>query len=248
MHYLPMGEGTEKLEERLNGILPVGTRVLRLDRDSAGRPGALEGILRAFGRGEAEVLVGTQMLSKGHHFPRVSLAVAADGDLGLNMLDYSAVERTFQLILQVSGRAGRGERPSRVIIQTRDPEHYCWEYALKNDYDGFYRQELERRRKRRYPPFVRLALIRIAYPMSWEEGPKLLAVFSEKLQAAGQVLDVSVLGPAPAPYPVRESKYRFQCLLKGSDWQHIRGVYNAAAAHMPAGTKLRLSLDLDPAG
>lgn len=247
MHYLPMGEGTEKLEERLASELRPGTRVLRLDRDSAGRPGSMEDILEAFGRGEAEVLVGTQMLSKGHHFPRVSLAVVADGDMGLNSLDYNAAERTFQLVVQSSGRAGRGEKPGRVIIQTRDPSHYCWEYILANDYEGFYRRELERRRKRRYPPFTRLALLRISYPLGWPQGRRILDRLAEALQKAGKELEVTVLGPAPAPFPMRERRLRFQCLLKGQDWQKIRGVYNAAASLAPSGPELRLSLDIDPA-
>lgn len=247
MHYLPMGEGTQKLEERLMGELKPSVRVLRLDRDSTSRPGSMEDILESFGRGEAEVLVGTQMLSKGHHFPRVSLAIVADGDMGLNSLDYNAAERTFQLIVQASGRSGRGETPGRVVIQTRDPGHYCWEYILNNDYEGFYHRELERREKRRYPPFVRLALMRISYPLGWDQGPVILQRLSEALQKAGKELGVAVLGPAPAPFPMRERRLRYQCLFKGQDWQKIRGVYNAAASLVPQGPQMRVSLDIDPA-
>lgn len=243
--FLPLGEGTEKLEERLQSLLPPGTRVLRLDRDSTGRPGDLENILRAFGRGEAEVLVGTQMLSKGHHFPRVTLVILADGDQGLNMPDYNAAERTFQLLVQASGRSGRGELPGRVIIQTRDPGHYCWEFVKNNDYEGFYRQELDRRELRRYPPFVRLALLRLSFLPAWAEGHARLAELGRKLKAAGRDLGVEVLGPAPAPHQMREGRLRYQCLLKGQDWKAIRGVY-AALEHVPGG-QLRISLDIDPA-
>jgi primosomal protein N' (replication factor Y) len=246
INYLPLGEGTEKLEEDLRLSLPPGRRVLRLDRDSTGRPGAMEDILQSFGRGEAEVLVGTQMLSKGHHFPQVTLVIVADGDLGLNMLDYTATERTFQLVMQAAGRAGRGEKPGRVLIQTRDPGHYCWEYVLKSDYAGFYRQELERRRKLLYPPFVCLALIRINYPVGRPGGEEALRRAGEKLQSAGKSLGVSVLGPAPAPFPVRERALRFQCLLKGLDWRSIRGVYNALALDPFFSSRLELSLDVDP--
>ncbi|MDR2503933.1 MAG: primosomal protein N' [Deltaproteobacteria bacterium] len=248
MTYLPMGEGTEKLEESLNSSLPVGTRVLRLDRDSAARSGAPEEILSAFGRGEADVLVGTQMLSKGHHFPRVSLVIVADGDLGLNMLDYNAAERVFQLIMQAAGRSGRGDTPGRVIIQTRDPGHYCWAYVLTNDYEGFYRQELERRRRRLYPPFTRLAMLRLSYPRTWIAGAVLLSKLAEKLQAAAASLGVTMLGPAPAPHPLRENRLRFQCLLKSQSWQDMRTVYAAAAGSIPPSSPFHLTLDLDPAG
>lgn len=247
LRYLPLGEGTEKLEEQLRAALPAGARVLRLDRDSAGRPGAAEAILRSFSRGEAEVLVGTQMLSKGHHFPGVTLCVAANGDLGLNMLNYNATERVFQLIMQAAGRSGRGEKPGRVIIQSRSPDHYCWEYARRHDYEGFYREELEKRRRSAYPPFVRLALVRVSFPLSWPQGESLLPLLGEKMRAAGSSLGVRVLGPAPSPHPLRGRARRFHCLLKGKDWESVRGVYSAASALPQLSSRLRLSLDIDPA-
>ncbi|MCL1888992.1 MAG: primosomal protein N' [Desulfovibrionaceae bacterium] len=247
-NYLPLGQGTEKLEEQLNFSLPPGARILRLDRDSAAHPGGQEEILHAFAQGRAEVLVGTQMISKGHHFPRVTLSIVADGDLGLNMLDYNAAERTFQLILQTAGRSGRGEAPGRVIVQTRDPSHYCWHYILAHDYPGFYREELERRRRRHYPPFCRMALIRLNYPRDWDGGERILQRLSEKIRQAGEALEVTALGPAPAPRPLREKRLRFHCLLKGRDWQSLRAVYRAAATALPPSSPCRLSLDLDPAG
>ena len=169
MNFLPLGEGTERLAERLSVL--AGRPVLRLDRDSTRRPGRMEEILAAFARQEAPILVGTQMLSKGHHFPQVTLAVVADGDLGLNLPDYRAAERTFQLLVQSAGRAGRGEKPGRVLIQTRDVSHYCWQYVQAGDYEGFYAAELARRRLRRYPPFVRLALIRMSFSVEEKTGP-----------------------------------------------------------------------------
>jgi primosomal protein N' (replication factor Y) len=243
-HFLPLGEGTEKLEETLPGILPVGSRVLRLDRDSTSRTGSMESILRAFGQGEADVLIGTQMLSKGHHFPQVTLAVVADGDLGLSMPDYNAAERTFQLLLQTSGRSGRGERPGRVIVQTRDLRHYCWEYVKNNDYEGFYRHELALRQRHNYPPFVRLALVRFGFQQSFVEGHKLMADLSHKMQELGNRSGVTVLGPAPAPIQMKERTLRFQCLLKGSDWKAIRGVY--AGIMQARSAQLQISLDIDP--
>jgi len=144
-NFIPMGEGTERLEEYIDGILPEGTRVLRLDRDATRRQERLEEILGAFGKGEAQVLVGTQMISKGHHFPKVTLVVVSDGDLGLNLPDYRSGERTFQLLVQVAGRAGRGESPGKVFIQTRNPKHPIWNEVLSGDYQAFFEREIGRR-------------------------------------------------------------------------------------------------------
>ncbi|MDL2272245.1 primosomal protein N', partial [Desulfovibrio sp. OttesenSCG-928-I05] len=226
--FVPMGEGTEKLEESLLPFLPVGSRILRLDRDSTRRPGRMEEILAAFGRGEASVLVGTQMLSKGHHFPNVTLVVAADADLGLNLPDYRAAERSFQLVLQAAGRSGRGEKPGEVLIQTRDPGHYCWEFVRGNDYEGFYAQEVALRERRRYPPFVRLALIRLSFPMDWNEGMARLEKVAEAIRGTGKARGVSVLGPAPAPLSMIKGMRRFHCLLKSDNWVALRDIYGAA--------------------
>lgn len=254
MHYLPMGEGTERLEERLAGeelagVLPPGGRVLRLDRDSTRRPGRMEEILAAFARQEAQVLVGTQMLSKGHHFPHVTLALIADGDLGLNLPDYRAAERTFQLLVQSAGRAGRGEKPGRVLVQTRDTRHYCWEYVERADYTGFYEREIALREKRRYPPFVKLALVRISFVAEWKEGPALLHALAGALRQAGRENGVAVLGPAPAPLARLQGRLRYQCLMKAEDWQAVRAAYGRALrGAVPGGAlkELRVSLDLDP--
>lgn len=259
LNFLPMGEGTERLEENLAshllaGVLPPGGRVLRLDRDSTRRPGRMEEILEQFARGESQVLVGTQMLSKGHHFPNVTLALIADGDLGLNLPDYRAAERTFQLLLQSAGRAGRGEKPGRVLIQTRDTKHYCWKFVESADYDGFYEHEIGLREKRRYPPFVKLALVRISFTQGWQEGPLLLESFATALKTAGREQGVMMLGPAPAPLARLQGKIRFQCLLKASDWRAVRSTYGQACRVIPAsvnrgkenGQEWRASLDLDP--
>ena len=246
LHFLAMTEGTEKLEETLAAALGGQGRVLRLDRDTTRRPGRLEEILGQFARGEADILVGTQMLSKGHHFPRVTLAVVADADLGLNMPDYRAAERTFQLLLQSAGRAGRGEAPGEVIIQTRLPGHYCWKFLQHNDYAGFFAQEIAKREMRRYPPFVRLALIRISFPQNWPEGLKSLNAIGAAVKEGGREKNVAVLGPAPAPIGLLRGQKRYQCLLKAATWREIRELYAKVSVCLPGSSKLRLSLDLDP--
>lgn len=245
LDFLPMGEGTEKLEENLRAVLPPGSGVLRLDRDSTRRPGRMEAILADFAAQKAVVLVGTQMLSKGHHFPEVTLAIVADADLGLNLPDYRAAERTFQLLLQSAGRAGRGDKPGEVIVQTRDPAHYCWEFVRNGDYEGFFDREIALRERRRYPPFVRLALVRISYAADDENGAAAVAALGAQLRQAARRLGVTLLGPAPAPLPFLKGRKRWHCLVKGDDWPALRSLYSAALEAAKK-TPLRLKLDLDP--
>ena len=246
LHFLAMTEGTEKLEETLGAVLGEKGRVLRLDRDTTRRPGRMEEILAAFAAGEADILVGTQMLSKGHHFPKVTLAVVADADLGLNLPDYRAAERTFQLLLQSAGRAGRGDAPGEVIVQTRTPGHYCWKFLQNNNYTGFFEQEIAKRDVRRYPPFVRLALIRLSFPQNWPQGLAALNAVGAAIKEGGRECGVSVLGPAPAPIGLLRGQKRYQCLLKAATWREIRELYARASLQVPGNSKLRLSLDLDP--
>lgn len=246
MHFLPMGEGTERLAETLTALAQPDKRVLRLDRDTTRRPGRMEEILQSFARGEAHILVGTQMLSKGHHFPGVTLALIADGDVGLNLPDYRAAERTFQLLVQASGRAGRGERPGKVIIQTRDVNHYCWKHVIRGDFEGFYAEEMARRKARRYPPFVRLGLVRINFAMDYARGPAELNIAGEAMRSEARRLGVTVLGPAPAPLPLLRGRRRFHCLIKGDDWPNIRAIYSAAVESAGNSSELRFFLDLDP--
>jgi primosomal protein N' (replication factor Y) len=205
----------------------------------------MEEILAAFARQEAQILVGTQMLSKGHHFPQVTLALVADGDLGLNLPDYRAAERTFQLLVQSAGRAGRGGQAGEVLIQTRDCSHYCWNFVLRGDYEGFYRAEIARREQRRYPPFVRLALVRLSFDASREDATAEVSRLGQTLRSAGRALGVAVLGPAPAPIPMLRGRKRFHCLLKAPDWPAIRAAYAAALDGVNENT-LRAALDLDP--
>lgn len=243
-NYLPMGSGTEKLVESLP-YLANGAAVLRLDRDSTRRPGHMESILQAFARQEAPILVGTQMLSKGHHFPNVTLAVVADADLGLNLPDYRAAERTFQLLVQSSGRAGRGLKPGQVLIQTRNTGHYCWEFVKNCDYEGFYAAELARREKRRYPPFTLLGLLRMSHTLDCPAAPAVYAAMSRHIRERCRALQLTALGPAPAPMALLRGRRRFHCLLKGQQWQAMRQLFQELLG-MTDKNILRISLDLDP--
>ncbi|MFO8031442.1 MAG: primosomal protein N' [Desulfohalobiaceae bacterium] len=244
--FLPIREGTEQVEEYLAARLDPSTPVLRLDRDSTRRKGSMERILEDFSARKAQVLVGTQMCSKGHHFPEVTLVLVLDGDVGLNLPDYRATERTFQLLLQVSGRAGRGDKPGQVLIQTRNPNHYCWQYIQKSDYHGFFQAELQKRNRLNYPPFSKLALLRFSYPAKWQQGEQKVQELGSLLRSRGKSYQVQVLGPAPAPLSRVRDRLRLQCLLKGGSWTAIRGLAREALQQAEPASKLRISLDLDP--
>ncbi|WP_459853273.1 replication restart helicase PriA [Humidesulfovibrio idahonensis] len=246
VQFVPMGDGTERLEEYFAQTLGHDVSVLRMDRDSARRQERLDEILRRFAAGEAQVLVGTQMLSKGHHFPGVTLVVVANADMGLNLPDYRASERTFQLLVQVSGRAGRGEKPGCVLIQTRNPAHPFWNFVLKADYAGFYEREIASRQRFRYPPFTRLALLRLSCPADTDHQGQMLAAFGKNLREAARPLGVDVLGPAPAPLSQLKARKRFNCLLKCQDWQPIRSLFAALSRQGATPEAFRLELDLDP--
>ncbi|MDP2848643.1 MAG: primosomal protein N' [Humidesulfovibrio sp.] len=244
--FVPMGDGTERIEEYFQQTLGHKVSVLRMDRDSARRQERLDEILRRFAAGEAQVLVGTQMLSKGHHFPGVTLVVVANADMGLNLPDYRAAERTFQLLVQVSGRAGRGEKSGQVLIQTRNPAHPFWHFVLGADYAGFYEREIAQRQRFRYPPFTRLALLRLSCPVDAEHLQQCLQAFGKTLRETAKPLGVDVLGPAPAPLAQLKGRKRFNCLLKCSDWQSIRSLYSALSRAGAVPKAFRLELDLDP--
>jgi primosomal protein N' (replication factor Y) len=149
------------------------------------------------------------------------------------------------LLVQSGGRAGRGEKPGRVLIQTRDTNHYCWQHIQSGDYAAFYADEIKRRRLRRYPPFVCLALLRVSFTVDDANGPPALGSFAADIRARARELDVQALGPAPAPLPILRGRRRFHCLLKADGWQSIRRLYFDAKAHKTSRT-LRLFLDLDP--
>ncbi|MCB1037270.1 MAG: primosomal protein N', partial [Acidobacteria bacterium] len=154
----PIGAGTERLEEQFQEIFPFAT-VDVLDRDATRRPGGAAAVLERFGQGKTQVLIGTQMVSKGHHFPRVALTAVMSADTYLSFPDFRAVERTYNLLVQLAGRAGRGERPGKVVIQTYHPDHYAIRAALRHDDEAFAAEEMRFRRTFHYPPFTRLVQV-----------------------------------------------------------------------------------------
>ena len=244
--FVPISEGTEQVEEFLSSYLDPGTGILRLDRDNTKRQGSMEEILDSFSKGNASVMVGTQMCSKGHHFPNVTLVVVLDGDVGLNLPDYRATEKTFQLLTQVSGRAGRGDKAGKVLIQTYNPNHYCWRYIVDSDYEGFFNQEIKVREKYKYPPFIKLALLRMNFPVGWSRGMEYIQDISKRLRHLARNSNVQVLGPAPSPLRQLRGRTRYQCLLKSPDWKEIRSLCSEFLYKYASNSKFRISLDLDP--
>ena len=245
---VPVGFGTERVEEEARLLLPAA-RIARLDSDTAADRKVFLKLLRAMHDREIDVLVGTQMIAKGHHFPHVTLVGVVWADGGLNMPDFRAAEKTFQLITQVTGRAGRGEAPGRVIIQTMRPDHYSIRLAQQHRYEELYRQELELRRNPAFPPFVRLVALHIQGEREEEvrQGAQRLAGFcreeKKRLQAG-----VEILGPAPAPLEKLNRNYRWQILLKAADLDQLHTLCRQLQEHrselVPA--SCRLIIDVDP--
>lgn len=189
-----------------------------MDADTTRRKDGYEKILSSFAAGEADVLVGTQMIVKGHDFPGVTLMGILAADMSLNAGDYRAGERTFQLITQAAGRAGRGERPGEVVIQTYQPEHYSIQHAAAQDYDGFYEEEILYRRLLAYPPAAHILAVQIG-SLSQEEGERLAARLAGLVQEEGMLPEGSYLiGPAPASIGKLNDIYRFVIYVKSPDY------------------------------
>lgn len=241
-----VGEGTEQIEEMLTQLFPA-LRVARIDRDTTARRRVFEQTLSDFSDGKIDMLVGTQMLAKGHDFPNVTLVGVVSVDAGLALPDFRSAERTFQLITQVAGRAGRGDRPGQVLIQTYHPYHYALRHACAQDYEGFYNEEIHYRENHSYPPFVALGSVLV-------HGPDLGRVRNDSLElrkqldAANEQRRCRILGPAPAPLARLKGEHRFQLLLKSRSRRHLREVADAALkAVAENGVNLRsVNLEIDP--
>ncbi len=246
------GIGTEKVEAEVKRLFPEA-RVARLDRDVAPHSGRGVRILEDFAAGRLDILVGTQMITKGHHFPRVTLVGAIAADLSLFFPEYHAGERTFQLLAQVAGRAGRGEAPGRVLIQTYHPDHYVFSTIKAQDYEAFYEAEIAARRELGYPPFTRLALVRLSGPdeaIVSRQARRLAETLRRAVKQEHELAPlVRVLGPAPAGLAKLKGRFRWQLLIKSygrppllATLRHVRRLWSP-----PPRSKIDLTLDIDPA-
>ncbi|HEX7180372.1 MAG TPA: primosomal protein N' [Thermoanaerobaculia bacterium] len=237
----PVGAGTERVEETFRELFPEAT-VDVLDRDTARRAGGLTAVLERFERGEVQVLIGTQMVSKGHHFPGVSLTAVLAADAYLGFPDFRAVERTYNLLTQVAGRAGRGERPGRVVIQTYHPDHYAIQAALRQDDEGFAREEMRFRRVFHYPPYTRMVQL-LVRDKNRERGWSTISELAADLSAHPLSRSARVTGPAPAPLERLRGQWRFQLLVRSAAGRDLHRMLQQV---LPKNPPYDLVIDVDP--
>lgn len=239
------GIGTERVEEETRNAFPQA-RVLRMDRDTTSRKGAHADILASFRHGEADILVGTQMIAKGLDFPRVTLVGVISADTSLNMPDFRAPERTFQMLSQVSGRAGRGVDPGEVVIQSFDPDHYSVAFAVEHDYRGFYNQELEYRAEVGYPPYSAQVGF-ISQDVDDNAARRRMTEMQKALVEEARLADVviSISSPAPAPLSKLRGLYRWQVVCRSKDRDGMHGVIGVVLSLIPALRK-SITVDVDP--
>lgn len=245
-HIRYFGTGTQKVEEELGKILPEA-RVIRMDVDTTSKKGAHEKLLTDFGEGKADILLGTQMIAKGLDFPKITLVGVLSADTMLHIPDFRSSEKTFQLLTQVSGRAGRHELTGEVIVQTYTPEHYSIQFAAQQDYDLYYEREMQIRKLHHYPPFYYISLITVSHE-------NLMKVVSVTEKITGYIRhslspEAIVLGPVASPIPRIKNRYRYQCLIKykrepqlGRAIKTILDQYQ----HESATTGLTISTDVNP--
>ena len=243
---MPVGQGTERVEETLSRLFPAAP-LARMDRDSVSSRGAMEEVLQSVLSGAAKILIGTQMLTKGHHFPDVSLVVILDADQGLFATDYRATERLAQMITQVAGRAGRAARAGEVLIQTQFPDHPLLHRLIDAGYDGFAADALLERRAASWPPYSRLALLRA----DARDAGVVTGFLTAAAGAAASLLrrDVKLLGPATALIARRADRHRAHLLLEAgarAALQHFLRDWLPRVEALPAKKGLRWSIDVDP--
>jgi primosomal protein N' (replication factor Y) len=240
------GRGTQRLEAEVRTRFP-GVVCLRMDTDSMRRPGSHDRALADFRAGKVRILLGTQMIAKGLDFPEVTLVGVVNADTALHFPDFRAAERTFQLVAQVAGRTGRGEKGGRVLVQTFNPEHPAIQAAVRHDYLAFAGGELPIREMFSYPPFTSMVRLLVRGPVL-EAAAEFAARIAEKLSAAlaRKQTVARVLGPAPAPFKKLRGKYRFQIQVQGPEGERLREAVAEATADLKPPEGIQWIADVDP--
>ena len=247
-----LGLGTEKLESMTASIFPKA-RIARMDRDTTKRKGSIIKLLKGLKNKTTDILIGTQMVAKGHDFPNITLVGIICADLSLSFPDFRAGERTYQLLAQVSGRAGRGNRPGRVVLQTYNPEHFSIAAAGQQDFIAFYRQEIGYRKALNYPPFSRMIQLKISGrdAMVTENHARLLGDLCRVLKTkdSGYHQSVEIMGPIEASLTRIAGRYRWQVLLKGLNAKFLHQFINQLLFENPsifANQSVQVTIDVDP--
>ena len=243
---LPVGHGTERIEESLRQHFP-DTDIIRIDRDSTRRKGQLQSLLHKISSGKRQILLGTQMLAKGHHLPNVTLVAIISADQGLFSIDFRASERLGQMVIQVAGRAGRADKPGEVLIQTLHPENPLLQTLLHHDYALFARQLLAERKATHLPPYRYMAILRA--DATTREMPMTFLQSVAQLAASWPIEQVEVMGPIPAAMERRAGRYRSMLVIQSIDRKPLHRVLASLAQQidaLPLGRKVRWSLDIDP--
>lgn len=237
-----LGVGTEKVEEELNKLFPE-TRILRMDFDTTSRKGMHEKMIKAFKNHEYDILLGTQIVSKGLDFDNVTLVGVINADTSLNIPDFRSSETTFSLLAQVAGRAGRSDKEGEVIIQTFNPEHYAIQYTKKHDYLGFYNREMSIRRELKYPPYYYICYVKISGKDNkyiYEESLKITKLFHNKL------INMIILGPSPCTIFKLNNIYRYGIILKYKKDEDLREVLNKVIEHYKDNRNIKIDVNFNP--
>jgi primosomal protein N' (replication factor Y) len=240
------GTGTQKVEEELTKLFP-SARVIRMDVDTTSRKGAHEKLLTKFGEGKADILLGTQMIAKGLDFPNVTLVGVLTADTMLHLPDFRASEKTYQLLTQVSGRAGRHELPGEVVIQTYTPEHYSVELASHQQYELFFEREMHVRKLRQYPPYYYLALVTVSHPELLKAVHVTERIVSFLRQKCSP--QTIILGPVASPIARIKNRYRYQCMIKYKQEPQLKSVLRTINEHYQAEMtkdQLQIAIDFNP--
>ncbi len=241
-YYKEFGLGTEKVEEELKTLVP-DSKIIRMDIDTTSRKNAHESIIKSFAKGDYNILLGTQMIAKGLDFENVTLVGVINADISLNFPDFRSSEVTFELLNQVSGRSGRGNKKGKVIIQTFNPDHYAIKYSAVNDYISFYNEELSIRKKLNYPPFCYIVLIRII-SKDYDKVSKMSYKIGDYLK--DKIKDEIILGPSTANIFKINNKYRFQIIIKYRDINNIRSCLYLLEERFFNDKDIRLEIDFNP--
>lgn len=241
MRYL--GIGIQKVEEELHTLIP-SIALSRMDSDTTRRKHSHYNIIKGMETGKLDLLLGTQMVAKGHDLPDVTVSAVMLSDIALNLPDFRSAERAFQLFAQLAGRAGRGDHPGRVYIQTYSPGHYVFDYVKRNDYKGFYKKEISQREELSYPPFGRMVRIVLQF-RTREQANDICASIATKIRQRS-CRGITLLGPSPAPIERVKNHWRWHIIIKGKKAKSIR---NEAFNVMKMFQKLKqvkMYVDVDP--